>query len=64
MNLETQRETHPDSLAMRDLVVKSSMQASKQRSTKPENIYSHVSMLGDMTCRKCCEVGKEGDIHP
>lgn len=45
MNLETQRETHPDSRAIRDLVVKSSMQASKQRSTKPENIWCWVSRL-------------------
>lgn len=43
MNLETQRETHPDSRAIRDLVVKSSMQASKQRSTRPENICGAVS---------------------
>ena len=38
MNFCTQRETQPVSLETRDLVVKSSTQASKQRSTRPENI--------------------------
>lgn len=38
MNFCTQRLTQPVSREMRDLVVKSSMHESKQRSTRPENI--------------------------
>ena len=51
MNLETQRLTQPDSRAIRDLVVKSSMQASKQRSTRPENIC---------VCCQCLVNGRYG----
>jgi len=46
MNFCTQRLTQPVSRAIRDLVVKSSMQASKQRSTRPENICArYVRMV-------------------
>lgn len=42
MNFFTHRETQPDSLWMRDFVVKSSMQESKQWETRLENICEGV----------------------
>jgi hypothetical protein len=69
INFCTHRFTHPVSLLIRLLVVKSSVQASKQRSTRLENIWVLlVRVMGRVRTgigrddRE--EEGKEGDARP